>query len=72
MCDKYIKEVSGKLTIVIRLLISMSKKYKENDTKSLIKLLEGAGFSNQDIANIGGIAVKTVSNTKSKMRNEKI
>lgn len=69
MEEKYLKEISSKLTVVIKLLISRDETYKSGGAEPLIRLLEGIGFSNQEIAEVGGVAAKTISNTKSKMKN---
>jgi len=71
MDKKYLKEISNKLTVVIKLLMGMDKNYRSGNAESLLKLLDGVGFSNQEIAEIGGVAVKTIANTKSKMKNVK-
>lgn len=68
MEGKYLKEISSKLTVVIKLLISKDEAYKSGGVESLIKLMEGAGFSDQEMAEVSGKAVKTIRNTKSKMK----
>ncbi len=69
MEEKYLKEISNKLTVVIKLLVGNDETYKSGGVEQLIKLLEGVGFSNQEMAKVGGVAAKTISNTKSKMKN---
>jgi len=71
MEEKYLKEISNKLTAVIKLLIDADETYRSGGTESLIKLLDGVGFSNQEIAEMGGVATKTISNMKSKMKSVK-
>lgn len=71
MEEKYLKEISNKLTAVIKLLISRDETYISGGVEPLIKLLEGVGFSNQEMAEMGGVTAKTISNTKSKMKNVK-
>lgn len=69
MDDKYLKEISNKLTVVIKLLMNADETYRTGKAEPLLKLLGGVGFSNQEIADMGGVAVKTVANTKSKIKS---
>lgn len=71
MEEKYLKEISNKLTVVIKLLVNRDETYKSGGAEPLIKLLEGVGFSNQEMAEVGGVTAKTIANTKSKMKNLK-
>lgn len=69
MDEKYLKEISNKLTVVIKLLVSMNETYQKGKAEPLLKLLDGVGFSNQEIADIGGVAAQTIANAKSKMKS---
>lgn len=71
MNDEQLKEISNKLTVVIKLLIGRDETYNSGGVESIIKLLEGAGFSNQEMADVGGASVKTIANIKSKMKKIK-
>lgn len=69
MDEKHLKEISKKLTVVIKLLMGVDETYRNGKVEPLLELLDGVGFSNQEIADIGGVASQTVANARSKMKN---
>lgn len=69
MEEKYYKEISKKLTIIIKLLMRRDEKLAKGGVESLLDFLEGTDFSNQEIAEISGVATKTVANIKSKIKS---
>jgi len=68
---KYFEEISGKLTVLIKLAMRKDESFSSGSTGELIELLDGTGLSNEEIAEIGGVAPKTVANTKSKLKTRK-
>ena len=69
MMENKLEEISKKLSILIAFIVRSLP--EELDTKQSIKLLDGYGLSNTEIATILGMKPPAVSMARSRMKEKK-
>ena len=62
MENKDLKIISGKLSLIIKLMLLKDEDYKKMTASEKISLIDQEDFSAEQIANLLGIPVKTVRN----------